>query len=181
METCIAFLLNQQPDKLGRTVQQYLGFAEMDWEFQHDVIQMAFPTKTQSAYHPDQPFLPSDFDIKSLAADEQQRCKATISLLLHSYLKSLGVEFLSYGNENVKHSFTLTRTSYPAWADSRDHNTLRLTRILECLGIFEMYDTQQALFEFLMFRIAAVFHTRVNTKTVAFWVAAKENKLHLLR
>jgi hypothetical protein len=177
MDKNISFLLGLELDDNGRSVQQYLNFDVNDWEFQHDVIQMAFPTKTQSQFHPTQPFLSADFDLAALTDDQRQRVRATISLLLYSYMKSLNVEFL-INHDRV--SLDLTH-SYPAWADSNDHNTIRLTRVLECLGIFEMYNIRDALFDFLMYRIAAVFHNRVKTKTVAFWVAAKDNKLEKLR
>lgn len=177
MNPNIYFLTGTAPDSNGRTLQQYLAFDDNDWEFQHDVIQMAFPTKTQSKFHPDQPFLPADFNVEDLSNDEYQRSRAAISLLLHGYLKSLGVEFL------INHTLvTLScKSQYPHWADSNDHNTLRLTRILECLGIFGMVYSQTALHDFLVYEIAPDNSDRINTKTVAFWVAAKENKLHLLR
>lgn len=176
MEKNVAFLLGLEPDPNGRTVQQYLAFDDNDWEFQHDVIQLAFPTKTQSQFHPHQRFLPTYFKVEDLTDDEAQRCRATISLLLHSYLKSLGVEFLI---NQTRISIT-AKHKYPDWAASCDHNTLRLTRILECLGIFGMVDIQTALHDFLVYDIAPKNSDRISTKTVAFWVAAKENKLHLL-
>ena len=178
MHPNIAFLLGAAPDPYGRTLQDYLAFSEEDWEAQHDVIQMAFPTMTQSKFHPNQPFLSADFSIADLTTDAYQRCRAAISLLLHSYLKSLRVEFLV--NHNVP-SFVLRGGSYLYWADSRNHNTLRLTRILECLGIFGMTNIQHGLHNFLVYEIAAQSTESISAKTVAFWVAAKENNLHLLR
>jgi hypothetical protein len=174
----IDFLLGGSPDLHGRMVSEYLQFTPTEWESQHDVIQMAFPTKTQSRFHPGQPFMPADFyPYAHIPAADYQRCKATISLLLHSYLKSLWVEFL------INHGqVTLTCTSpYPYWAASADHNTLRLTRILECLGIFGMVNIQTALHDFLVYNIAINNSDRIHAITLAFWVAAKENKLSLLR
>ena len=174
----IAFLLGAAPDPYGRTLQDYRAFSAEDWEAQHDVIQMAFPTKTQSKFHPNQPFLPADFSIADMTPDAYQRCRAAISLLLHSYLNSLRVEFLI--NHDVP-SFRLLGGSYLYWADSRNHNTLRLTRILDCLGIFGLTIIQQGLHDFLVYEIAAQSTGSISAETVAFWVAAKENNLHLLR
>lgn len=175
----IEFLLGASPDLHGRTVGEYRQFTPTEWESQHDVIQMAFPTKTQSRFHPGQPFLPADFDpYAHIPAADYQRCKATISLLLHSYLKSLGVEFLiNHGHVTL----SIEMGSNPYWLNSTDHNTLRLTRILECLGIFGMVDIQIALHDYLVFELSPAFCETISAKTVAFWVAAKENKLHLLR
>lgn len=179
MQKNIAFLLGHEPDANGLTVNQYLHFHGVDWEQQHDVIQMAFPTKTQSKFHPEQPFLPAEFDMFDLEEDEQQRLKATISLLLHSYLKSLEVEFL-INHDNV--SITMKPLGVaPYWANSRDHNTLRLSRILECLDIFEMRNIQKALFEFLVYDIGVTYYNDINAKTVAYWVAARENRLRRIR
>lgn len=177
MDKNIAFLIGVELDENGRSVQQYLHFEDHEWEFQHDVIQMAFPTKTQSRFHPNQPFLPATFDISGLTDDQRQRCKATISLLLHGYLKSLNVEFLI----NHDKITLISKFDHPDWAATVDHNTLRLTRILECLGIFDMHNIQRALCDFLVYDIAIKNCSRINAKTVAFWVAARENKLHLLR
>lgn len=177
MDKNITFLLGTAPDDNGRVIQQYLNFNDYEWESQHDVIQMAFPTRTQSKFHPNQPFLSSDFDIEALTDDERQRVRATVSLLLHSYMQSLGVEFLI--NRNLV-TFT-SKTQFPTWAATSDHNTLRLSRILECLGIFNMDYIQSALYDFLVYQIVPNNNGRINAKTVAFWSAAKENKLHLLR
>lgn len=176
MTSNIMFLLNLEPDPNGRTVHEYLHFEDHEWEEQHDVIQMAFPTKTRSKFHPDQPYIPADFDFATLSDDHRQRIRATISLLLHSYMRSLGVEFL-INRDRI--TFT-TNVDAPYWAESRDHNTLRLTRILECLGIFGLTEIQTALHDFLVYNIAVRQNGRINAKTVAYWVAARENKLNLL-
>ncbi len=179
MDKNIRFLLGHEFDDNGLTVQQYLQFDENDWETQHDVIQLAFPTMTQSKFHPHQPFLPASFDISNLTDDERQRVKATVSLLLHSYMNSLGVEFLI--NQTLV-TFTMKQhIQTPAWASSRDHNTLRLTRILECLGILGMGNIQTALHDFLVYDIGVKYSGAISAKTIAFWVAARENKLHLIR
>ena len=180
MNPNIDFLTGKAPDPYGRTLADYLAFTDTDWESQHDVIQMAFPTKTQSKFHPDQPFLPAGWTVwnRMLTTDELQRARAAISTLLHSYLNSLGVEFLKNG---YRCTFSLREGVDPYWANSSDHNTLRLTRILECLGIFEMYGTQADFHDFLVYTVAPKYSDRINAATVAFWVAARENKLHLLR
>lgn len=175
MDLNIEFLLGINDDPNGRSVDDYLKFSGTDWETQHDVIQMAFPTKTQSKFHPNQPFLSAGFVFADLPEKERQRCRSTISLLLHSYMKSLDVQFLI-----IKDPEFIAGNGVSFWAHSRDHNTLRLTRILECLGIFEMTAIQNALFEFLVYEIAGN-NSRISGTTVAFWVAAKENKLDRLR
>lgn len=180
MDKNISFLLGYEQDQNTRTVNDYLRFNENDWEDQHDVIQMAFPTKTQSKFHPNQPFLSADFDINALDADQKQRCKATVSLLLHSYLKSLSVSFL-INHDLVDIHFGPFSTGRPYWTLPRDHNTLRLTRVLECLGIFEMTNIQSALYDFLVYTVIPCYSEGIDSYTLAHWVAAKDNKLHLLR
>lgn len=179
METNIAFLLAQACDGNGRMVADYFNFTEERWEDCHDHMQWAFPTHTKSAYNPRAATIPLDFELSSLTDDELQRCRATISLLLRSYTQSLGVEFLI--NHTLVTFTLLPRIQYPAWASSRDHNVLRMTRVLECLGIFGMTNIQTALHDFLVYEIAPTYFETINAKTVAYWVAAKEGKLHLMR
>lgn len=176
MDQNIAFLLGTEADPFGRKVEDYLTFSGVDWERYHDVIQMAFPTRTQSKFHPNQPFISAGFDVNDLSEKDRNYCRSTISLLLHSYMKSLNVEFLII--KDPEFNISVPVSSLP-WATSRDHNTLRLTRILDCLGVFGMTAIQNALFEFLVYNIAKNSRD-ISGTTVAFWVAAKENKLDLL-
>ena len=177
MSTNIEFLLGQASDGNGRLISEYLQFSPERWEECHDHMQWAFPTHTQSAYNPSAATIPLTFELSSLSDDELQRCRATISLLLHSYMRSLSVEFL------INHTLITfeAKSQYPDWASSRDHNTLRMTRVLECLGIFDMTAIQSALGDWLVYTISVKHHAHISAKTVAYWVAAKDNKLHLLR
>ena len=187
MEKNIAFLLGLEPDNNGRMVADYLNFSDRDWEEQHDVIQMAFPTKTRSKFHPNQPFLSEDYSVLRFTGDEYVRVKEVITLLLKSYLKSLGivltemtvpVEGVAYPFQKELVLFTCS-TPHFVWANSNDHNTLRLTRILDSLAILGLHKIQGELFSFLVYKVAVDYSHAINSKTVAFWVAARENKLHL--
>ena len=180
MQQNISFLLGITPDPNGRAIDQYLAFRDDEWEGQHDIIQMAFPNKTQSKFHPNQPFLPASFDIAGLSDAQRQQCRATIILLLQSYLKSLSVDFTINGGKVDIH-FGPFSTPRPYWTLPRDHNTLRLTRILECLAIFDILDVRNALYDFLVYTVIPGYGDGIGAYTLAFWVAAKENKLHLLR
>ncbi len=173
MLPAIAFLKAQGCDQSGRMVADYLNWPAPMWEACHDHMQWAFPTRNPSAFNPNAPLIPADF-----VFDGDPDVKATIGLLFLGYLDSLHLEFKG-GVVNWEDGAEPEGT--PFWMDSRDHNTLRMTRVLECLGIFGLTQHQEALYNFLVFTVAKCYFHTLNAKTVAFWVAAKENKLHLVR
>jgi hypothetical protein len=178
MVPAIAFLKAQGCDQSGRMVADYLNFTPERWEECHDHMQWAFPTRTKSAFNPNAPVIPEDF-----AFNGDSEVVKTLTLLLVQYLSSLGIgcshdPVMGY---TFTYSAAWERGERPYWAHSRDHNMLRITRVLECLGIFGMIELQEDLHDFFVYTIAPTFSDTINAKTVAFWVAAKENKLHRLR
>lgn len=173
----IEFLQGEGTDSKGRTFQDYVEFSPEQWEDCHDHMQWAFPTRTVSAYNPNAPAVPEDYIFQY-----EQEVQSSIFHLLERYLDSLNINIemdrvigCSIGWKADEDDYVLN-----PWVGPRNHNMLRMTRVLEALGIFEMEDAQEALFNFLIYDIA-VNHSDISATTVAFWVAAKENKLHLLR
>ena len=175
MLPAIAFLLGQGTDQSGRTLADYRAFDAAKWEDCHDHMQWAFPTRTRSAYNRSAPTIPNTFKF-----DGNDAIKTNITDLLKQYLASLGVRMHFYPENGWVIEWE-PGTPNPYWVYSQDHNTLRMTRVLECLGIFGLKNLQTALFEFLVYSVATQFSPRINGKTVAFWVAAKENRLDYLR
>lgn len=179
MLPAIAFLLGTGTDQSGRTVADYLSWSPEKWQEGHDYIQWAFPTKTQSAFNPNAPVIPDEYHPGDLPLYDYLLVSRNIHDLLDKYMASLGVTIDH--DEVMGYVFNYSEDSLREWAYSANHNLLRMTRLLECLGVFGLTYIRDALFEFLLYSVVPLNGNAINSKTVAFWVAAKENKLHRLR
>lgn len=176
MHSFIAFLAGQAPDHRGRTIDDYKAFRDTDWEAQHDIIQWAFPTKTVSQYNANAPVVPEDYTFEF-----DLTVMNNILVLMENYLKSLGIHSTDadYTSGNILKF--IHRPSKDAWIHRNNHNYKRLTRLIECLGIFGLEAFQKDLAEYLIFDFAVNWSRAIDAETVVYWVAAWENKRHLLR
>lgn len=186
----VEFLCGRAPDFKGRWVSEYATWDNDKWEECHDHMQWAFPTRTASAYNPNAPLVPADYqfvlDTYHPALDAIG-VQSTILILLRHYLASVGVAFsdtidiktgyykLFWAEKNA------TYCDFNDWSIDGNHNLLRMTRVLECLGIFGLDHAKEELYNFLVYTVAADKTNMLSAKTVAFWSAARDNKLHLLR
>lgn len=180
MHSFIAFLAGQASDHRGRTIDDYKAFRDTDWEAQHDIIQWAFPTKTVSQYNANAPVVPEDYTFEF-----DLTVMNNILVLMENYLKSLGIysKDAEYPSGNIlafEYIPAPLRFSVP-WIRPGNHNYKRLTRLIECLGIFGLEAFQKDLAEYLIFDFAVQNSKGVDASAVAYWVAAWENKRHLLR
>lgn len=171
----INFLIGTGHDGRGRTLADYMAFDAAKWEACHDHIQWAFPTKTKSAYNPNAPVVPEDFTF-----EPDYRVKQAILDLMVNYFKSLGITIQSATNGRNFVSFVHDGDT-DFWIVSADHNMKRLTRLIECLGIFDMEAIQRDLVEFLLYDFAMEYEACIPHSTVVYWLAAWENKQHLLK
>lgn len=168
----VAFLLGEAPDHKGRMVGEYANFTKEEWETQHDVIQWAFPTRTQSAFNKDAPLLPDgEFDCPVLA-------RQNLLVLLKRYLESLNIiSMTSLSPNHLLDYHYLNSHLYYNWVRRGNHNYRRLTRVLESLGCFELDPFRDDLASFLVFDFAMQFSREIGAETVVYWVAAWQNKL----
>lgn len=175
----IQFHLGLAPDNKGRFREDYLAFTENDWHACHDVVQWAFPTKTKSAYNPNAPVVPEDFELGD-NTDVQQ----SILELLQAFLLSLNI-IMEPATDGIHFTKFVRLNSplglVPNWNIRNDHNHLRLTRIIECLGVFDLQTFKDDLAEFLIFDLVVNASFAFSPKTIVFWVAAWQNKLHLIK
>jgi hypothetical protein len=175
----VEFLLGERTDHKGRTVAEYLAFDHMDWETQHDVIQWAFPTKTKSAFNKDAPLVPEDFVCYAGAAE----LKNTILKLFVSYLRSLSIIVTSAddGEHMLEFQYVQAPLSRQYWLAPHNHNMRRITRVIECLNLFDLGEFTDEFMEFMLYHLVPANHSRFGAQTIVFWVAAWENKLHLVQ
>ena len=107
------FLLGEEEDFKGRTIDDIWDFTDIQVEDNHDFIQLIFPLnkRSQSSFHGY--YLDSDQLVDELKENSQIR---------ENILKS-SKWFLSF----------LTRNDH--WTSRYDHNQLRITRVIECLRL----------------------------------------------
>ena len=170
MTVALDFLSGLETDTKGRYVSDYKVF-DVEWEYNHDVIQWAFPTRTVSEYNPTAPILPEVFHF---TAEHQQ----TIITLMASYLASLGIDTFYAGKVL---SFDYSSDTHFRWLHQYNHNYKRLTRLIECLGLFQLKTEQTALAEFLIYNLAIKFSKDISTDTVVYWLATWQNARHKLQ
>jgi hypothetical protein len=105
------FLIGLGTDDKGRTLDEILYWPDARLEYSHDVIQWLFPLEERSQYNYDAPVL-TVLDVAVIQSNPE--IKANILRAYDRFTKF-------YDN--------------PQWLTPGNHNYLRLTRILKCLGL----------------------------------------------
>jgi hypothetical protein len=172
MTVALDFLSGLVPDTKGRYVSNYKNLTPFGWELNHDVIQWAFPTRTVSEYNPTAPVLPEVFNF---TAEHQN----TVIELMVAYLASLGIETF-YAGKVLSFEYG-NKPEVIAWLRYGNHNYKRLTRLIECLGLFQLKTEQTALAEFLIYNLAIKYGEFISTDTVVYWLATWQNARHKLQ
>ena len=153
------------PDHRGRTRQDILARDDRWLEDTHDYIQWLFPLPEPSPYNPEAPVLGRD-DIAAFRADASLR-----EGLLDGFDRMLAF----YGFES------LARLEPPrpdaAWISPRNHNLLRISRILRSLALLGC-EQQAGLFHQALERLAEGGAGPVfGAVTLAHWRAAARGAL----
>lgn len=132
-------------DHKGRTRDQILSWSNTQLERSHDYVQWFFPTERRSEFNPLAPVL-TPKDIEHFRGSKE---------LQHSILMCL---------ERMQVFFEATRP----WEKPRDHNLLRMTRILDCLLTVGLKDEALAFYSFLTGKAAEPL-SRVPENTLEIW------------
>jgi Opioid growth factor receptor (OGFr) conserved region len=108
----IKFLRGEGTDHKGRTISQVRILPDHRLEKSHDIIQWLFPSDMKSGHSPQAPIL-TDADIEIMRFDERIQNQITMSLdrMIKFYQKD------------------------DYWITQKNHNFLRITRILRCLWL----------------------------------------------
>ena len=143
----IAFLSGKGTDHLGRTVNDYLKFTHEEWEACHNHVQWAFPTHIPSKYNPECPVLDL-VKMQQMDDDTFAKCFENLDALYNSFYKHIIL--------------------YNHWMRTNDHNHLRISRILICLGLFGVVELRNNLFDLLL-GLVAENPFMVTSDTLKFW------------
>jgi opioid growth factor receptor-like protein len=162
----VRFYRGEQKDHHGRSLREILS-RDHDWlEHTHDYIQWLFPLTEASAFNPYAPIL-SSADILEFNADKGLRSRLTeaLNVMLHFYGLNL-VEHANGGVQVVRDSFFETRRQN--WLKLRNHNFLRITRILKSLCLLGLHGHAQAFYECLSL-IYRENETIIGEDTFEYW------------
>jgi hypothetical protein len=148
MSAILDFYSGTGTDHANRTLADVLKFDHAELEQGHDYIQWLFPLPEPSRFCLDAPLL-TDEDIKEIAASPSLRWVAigATARMAQFYLAS------------------------PQWCTPRNHNLLRITRILRFLTLIGATDVA-ASFRLLVLDLATRHEGVVTEETAWFWSEA---------
>jgi hypothetical protein len=164
----IQFYSGEAHDSSGRTIAGILDFTYQEQEAVHDYIQWLFPLREASAFNPRAPLL-SQQDIETFRGSEvlQKRLLEALKKMLAFY----GFEI--QGGRVVRSAAWEERSG---WLTPHNHNYLRITRILTCLGLLGLEDDARAFFAALE-GVYQDYGGRIGPETWGFWArAASEHR-----
>lgn len=142
------FFQGKGKDNRGRTIDDMLEMSDLELERSHDVIQWLFPLKEKSAHNPAAPLL-DDETIKEILESE------------------MGYPYLYMAFQRIWKFLIQDGVVKPTWITRRNHNFLRITRIIKCYRLFgepvakNFYDLAMGYY--------AKFPDVIGEETVKFW------------
>ncbi len=161
----VAFYLGEEADTHGRIIEDIWMWDYAKLEYTHNYIQWLFPLIEKSRFNPTAPVL-TDEIIDAFQSNDQLR---------NRLLKSLKVMLKFYGMKCVKVNGDVEITKSEEylerkkqWISSKNHNYLRLTRILHSLVILGLNKHAQALFKCLN-RIYQEEGQKIGGETYNYW------------
>lgn len=135
-------------DNRGRSIDDMLAMSDLELEKSHDVIQWLFPLKEKSAHNPAAPLLDDE----------------TIKAILRS---EMGFLYLFMSCQRIMKFLTQNGADRPTWITRRNHNFLRITRIIKCYRLFG--EPVAKTFYNLAMDYYAKFPDVIGEETAKFW------------
>lgn len=140
-------------DTRGRSLQDMISWSDLQLEQVHDWVQWAFPLREPSAFNPSAPLL-TEADMEEFAANPEMR--SSVEKVTNRFMEFLHLE-----------------DPVPHWVTSRNHNLLRITRVIRSVsmtsGLFlsrKVYDSVMNVYERENNRMI------IGEKTSDFWKGA---------
>lgn len=169
MGDILAFYLGQQPDSRGRMIEDIWSWEYGKLEFTHDYIQWLFPLWKRSKYNRNAPVLTEEV-VTAFLNDKSLRLRLFKSFKV--MLKFYGLQCSKWDSPSIEVSksdeYELRKKQ---WINPRNHNYLRITRILTSLRILGLSDYAFGFFNCLS-EIYSEFSQIIGTETYEFWQKA---------
>lgn len=138
-------------DNSGRYLSEIRNSSNEWLERSHDYIQILFPNREPSAYNPEAPVLDDE-------TIEVFRARNDLKYEVGQSLKRM-IEFYQLD------------VTHPWWVTKKNHNYLRITRILNTLREFQMFDEADSFFD----KLSEVYLNNkeiIGVTTFEFWESA---------
>lgn len=156
----IDFYINGGKDTKGRTLEEILNYSNLKFDIVHDFIQWIFPTNEQSLHNPDAPVLTAE-EIGILRGSE--KAKNNMRKSLSRFMIFLGIE----GHEDLNPYYYRVN-----WCYNKNHNLLRITRVIKSLKIFGLDEEAE---DFHKKVVNYVEENNVSNGTLLFWEDSLNN------
>lgn len=168
-EVIVGFYLSQRPDSSGRMIEDIWSWDYQKLEYTHDYIQWLFPLKQKSRFNLKAPVL-NDEVIRAFITNE--RLKIRLSESLKVMLRFYGLQCNEHGLADIE----ITKSDEyqerkSNWVEQKNHNYLRITRILTSLSILGLENYAQAFFKCLS-QIYTEESKNIGSETYAYWKSA---------
>lgn len=144
----LPFFKGDGQDNLGRSLKEQRQWDDSKLEKQSDYIQWWFPTNDVSGFNSAAPLLTPSL-AQEFANDPE--CMENLRLNLARFSTFLGLQY-QHGGEEGAASFdrgaNFKKRTSEVWKRGRggtNHNWMRISRVLCCLGLVGMKQEQQAL------------------------------------
>lgn len=148
MSPVLAFLEGEGRDAAGRTVFDVLAFDDAAIERRHDFIQWLFPLTEPSAAVPGSPVLTPE-DVTAIQDSTLAQCT------------------LAAATDRMDRFYRATHD----WLSPRDHNHLRITRIIRALRLLSGDEQADAFRDAILWRVEAT-QAPVSARSRGYWMTA---------
>ena len=158
MDTGLSFYQLKSSNQDGKSLQDIWDYNHIDYETDHNFIQWVFPSDVPSSVNPYAPIVSLKF--RELFSKKLQH------RLIMSYVQFLDFIGVSIINDS------LSICDEPRFYDCvrrKNHNLMRITRVLRSLTILGLYTTALTLFKFLR-------QYQHDIVTLNYWKIALDNK-----
>jgi hypothetical protein len=172
MSQIVEFFDKISPDSEGRTLD-YILDRDYEWmESCHDYIQWLFPLMEPSNYNPDAPIMTEE---DRVALEEKGKTPTqrfqNIFEGVSKFINYMGIEdiwyFDSFDGFELK---DFDQRKY-VWAETFNHNHLRITRMLKFLSLIGWNRYGKSLVEFMK-KTAAEKNFTLNPNSLKYWEEA---------
>ncbi|MDG6449443.1 opioid growth factor receptor-related protein [Glaesserella parasuis] len=164
MSQILDFLEQKGTDHKGRTIQDIWAFDIFNLEHNHDFIQWIFPLDTPTSSNRFAPIL-SELDLEQIKKSQ---------IAQYSLQKSLEVMLSFWGLKLENKRVIMAEQLNPNkinhfWIRSKNHNQLRITRVIKSLAILGQLELARQLQQGIL-EIAKNY--AINPETIEFWRSA---------
>lgn len=163
MSAIVAFYRGEQPDYLGRRLEDVWAWDNDRLEMIHNYIQVLFPSDEPSLFNARAPLLDAE-TVAAFRGDE--RLRRNLAASHDRMLRFYGLAFEPQAGRVVRRPDFEARARN--WVNPFNHNYLRITRILKCLMALGLETRARAFFGAL----EAIYDERpyeIGPETFDFW------------